>query len=1012
MNDIKSLREELERIRESEERLRLLFDVTPDIVCFKDGEGRWLEANPADLKLFRLEGVDFRGKTDAQLAAYSPQFKKAFLTCMESDQQAWRKRTLSRSIEYIPDPDQGTRIFDIYKIPLFHRDGLRKGLIVLGRDVTELVHAKNVIENKRRQLEAINSILALAWENIPLKERIERILTQIFTVPWLSFESKGALFLYDKSKGELRLFAQKDMDSQLLSICSKIGLDQCLCGKAAKLKRILFYDHVKQDHENSYQGMEDHGHYVVPIMVKEELLGILCLYLKAGHSKNEEELQFLETLSRVLGQILSYEMKRAEMERALKRSERHLVNAQRMALMGSFELYPHRGEVILSEGLLRLLRLGDIGHHNKMDVESFLQFFSEEDKEVFRETLSSAIHRDEKASLDIRLKSGTGDEQEEIIAHCDLMPSSLLGRGLATEEEPFILGTLQDVTRLRFTERQLELASKIFEHSIEGITITDKDGNIIFVNPAFTRITGYRPDEVLGKNPRILKSDRHGPEFYKKMWQDILEKGVWSGEIWNRRKDGSAYPEHLTITVIKDPHGEVTNYVALFHDLTEIKEMEASLEFQVNFDALTGLPNRQLFKDRLSVAIRHAESHNEGLAIILFDIDDFRLVNEGIGYNIGDKILQEIAQRISNCIRKEDTASRLGGDEFAVLLEAIDSKEVVFEIAGRLLDVVSRPFFIDGHEVRITISIGITFFPEDGSEPEVLIKNAEMAMYRSKELGKNALHTFTSQMDAKIKRRIQLEEALHNAIKKQEFKLFYQPKVHLRSGRVLGAEALIRWFRRDEGLISPAEFIPIAEETGLIIEIGDWVLNEACRQFSEWSKRGYPINIAINLSPRQFRDKFLIEKIKSALRRHSVGPEALALEITEGVVMDDEENAIRVLNQLKDIGLRLVMDDFGTGYSSLYYLKQFPIDELKIDRSFVIDLPENSDNRAISAAIVSLSKNLGLETVAEGVETPAQLEFFMELGCDMIQGYLFSPPIPPDEFIAKCDEIGDNVYVK
>jgi len=1002
MNDLVKIKKELKRIKESEERLRLLFKAIPDAVCFKDGEGRWLEANPANLRLFHLEDIDFRGKTDGQLAQYVPEFNKAFLRCMETDKVAWEKGALLKGYEYIQLPGKEVRIFDVYKIPVFQSDGSKKGLVVFGRDVTELINTKDMIESKRRQLEVINTILTLSWENLPLKERIERILVQVFTIPWFSFEPRGALFLYDKKNGELKLFAEKNMSNQLLQKCSRVGLGQCACGRAAKVRKILFYDSLTPEHEIRYDGMSDHGHYIVPIVVKDELLGVLCLYLKSGHKKSEEELQFLETLSRLLGQTLSHEITRDRMERALRLSQRHLINAQIMARIGSFEFYPKKDRVVLSEGFLKLL---DLTGPSEVGIREFLGLFCEEGRDDLRAAIEEVLEEKKSQGLELRLKRGEGKDRVDLLIHCELMPFTYLSDDAVSDEELFILGTVQDVTRLLFTEQQLELASKIFEHSLEGITVTDKDRNIILVNPAFTRITGYKPEEVLGKNPRILKSDHHGSKFYKKMWQDIIEKGRWSGTIWNRKKDGQVYPGQLTITEIKDAKGEVVNYVAQLKDLTELKKVEEFLKFNMNYDALTQLPNRQLFKERVNMAIRHAEDHREQLAVILFDIDGFRLINEGMGYKIGDRILQEIGRRVTLGIRKNDTAARLGGDEFAVCLEGIDSKEEGFEIASRIFNLMTRPFEVNGQVVRITINGGISFFPEDGVDADTLIKNSELAMYRSEELGDHALHIFTSQMDAEVKRNIQLQKLLHKALEQNEFRLYYQPKVHVVSGKIAGAEALIRWFNEQEGQISPVEFIPICEKSGLIIEIGEWVLNEACKQYRRWQEEGWTITIAVNLSPRQFRDKYLIDKITRALETNSVGPDALALEITESVVMDDVENAIKVLQHLKDMGIRLVMDDFGTGYSSLYYLKQFPIDELKIDRSFIMELPQNQDSRAITTAIVFLAKGLNLETVAEGVENAAQLDFLRKLGCNMVQGYFYSPPVPPNKFLKKCENI-------
>ncbi len=1010
---IDSLLDDLKRIIESEERLKTFFEATPDIVCFKDGNGRWLEANPAILRLFRLESVDFKGNTDLELAEYSPFFKGAFLTCEYTDRLAWKKGSLSRSYEVISLPEGGERIFDVYKIPLFNKDGSRKGLVVLGRDVTDVVKSKELLQNKTRQLEVINEILSIAWEDVALKKRIDRILERLFTIYWFSLEPRAAFFLRDNVSEKFNLFSHVSLDESNDDICSEIQSGICACGKAIKEGRIIFcsgFDnhHKKECHKS--KDVKEHGHYIVPITGKDGgPVGLLCLYLSKGHSQKIEEIRFLETLVKVLSEVLSYEINRSQMEAALKKGKAHLENAQRIARVGSFEIRPDLKEIWCTRQFLRLIGM-DGEEEGIIKYDDFICLIDAKDKRAFEEAVDKALKKEVLVSLDLSIKPIGKSSYRDF--HCELI-------GLTSQEETiskdmqdsdreiFISGTLQDITFFKRAKEQLELAGKIFENSIEGITITDKEGNILLVNPAFTRITGYEPEEVIGKNPRILKSDKHGPDFYRNMWQEINERGIWSGEIWNRRKTGEAYPEHLTIMAITDENDEVINYVSLFYDLSEIKKIKKSLEYQINYDALTGLPNRNLFIERLNTVISQSEKGRKRLAVLLFDIDDFRIVNEGIGYHIGDKLLQYMTRRISKCVRQKDTIARLGGDEFAVFIFNFKASEYVLEVSRRIRKALTEPFIIDGNRVRVTISVGIAFFPDDGDDAETLIRNAEIAMFHSKEKGKDATGVFSHKMNEKIKKRLMLEERLHHALEREEFFLVYQPKVGLKSGKVEGAEALIRW-QSDVGLISPVDFIPIAEETGLIIPIGEWIIKEVCRQVRRWIDKGLSLHVAMNLSPRQFRDVSLVLKIKDIIEEYNIPSGAIALEITEGVVMDDEENVNKLLNKLKSLGILLAMDDFGTGYSSLYYLNKFPIDELKIDRSFVMGLPEDRDSLVINSATISLAKNLNLKTVAEGVEMKEQLEILRGLGADMVQGYYFSPPVPSDKFEEVVHKIQNN----
>ncbi|WP_051261695.1 bifunctional diguanylate cyclase/phosphodiesterase [Desulfovibrio inopinatus] len=553
----------------------------------------------------------------------------------------------------------------------------------------------------------------------------------------------------------------------------------------------------------------------------------------------------------------------------------------------------------------------------------------------------------------------------------------------------------------KLAQQDLTLMARVFEDSIEGVTITDSRGTILSVNPAFTMITGYDSEEALGKNPRILKSDRHDDSFYKTMWQTLITKGAWSGEIWNRRKTGEVYPEWLSISTIREESGRVRNYVAVFHDMTDIKRSEETIHFQAYHDALTGLPNRLLLLDRLKVALQHAGRRNKKVAVMFLDLDNFKTINESLGHPMGDQLLTLVASRLREAVHPEDTVARFGGDEFVILLEDVSSAEDAVHQAEDIVERFKIPYYVVDNEIHISASIGITLFPDDGNTPEVLVKNADMAMYMAKDRGRNDFHLFTEAANRRVLRRLAIEQDLRAALDKGEFAAYYQPQVDAAAQCVYGLEALIRWVRSDGIPVSPAEFIPIAEEIGIIREIGVWMLDQACSLIRRLRENGYPdLRVSVNLSARQLRDDALPGFIQDALDRSGIPAHALELEITETSVMNDVDAAIALLHRIASLGVSMSIDDFGTGYSSLYYLKQFPIQELKIDRSFVMDLSDNPDDAAIVKAVISLAHSLGLKVVAEGVETKLQLKMLANMGCQRIQGYFFSKPLPELELLA------------
>ena len=546
------------------------------------------------------------------------------------------------------------------------------------------------------------------------------------------------------------------------------------------------------------------------------------------------------------------------------------------------------------------------------------------------------------------------------------------------------------------TDASLRQAAAVLQSTREGVVITDLQARIVAVNPAYSRITGYPQAEALGSNPRILQSGRQDRAFYEAMWSSITETGHWQGEIWNRRKDGVLYPQLLTISTVLDAEGLPCNYVGVMTDISQLKDSQARLEHLAHYDPLTALPNRLLLQSRLEHALESAQRHECSVGVLYIDLDRFKNVNDSLGHPVGDELLGALARRLHERVRDEDTLGRLGGDEFLLILENLRRSDDAARVARELLELLDKPFELpSGHQVYMGASIGISMYPDNGQTGTELIQHADVAVYQAKESGRNTFSFYTPALTRAADERLALEAALRRALAQGEFVLHFQPQIDLASGRMLGCESLVRWDDPNNGLIAPQRFIPLAEETGLIVPLGEWVLHEACRHAREWMDAGHEdLVMAVNLSARQLLQPDIVERITATLATTGLPAANLRLELTESMIMGHGEEAIALLGALKGLGVGLSIDDFGTGYSSLAYLKRFPIDELKIDRSFVRDIPHDSVDMEIAAAIISMARSLRLKVVAEGVETEAQRNFLRHQGCHACQGYLFSPPVP------------------
>ncbi len=577
----------------------------------------------------------------------------------------------------------------------------------------------------------------------------------------------------------------------------------------------------------------------------------------------------------------------------------------------------------------------------------------------------------------------------------DLRDSNTRLVGLNHQLEASLMERTAALEQSRRAQQELAMAASVFANTQEGIVVTDGDGLIVSVNKAFTDITGISPEEALGRTPRILKSDYQGAAFYEAMWRELAATGRWQGELWNRRKNGEAFRAWETITTIWDEHGQPENRIAIFSDVTELRRQEERLRYQAHFDALTGLANRVLFRERLDQAIAFAQRGGNKAAVLMLDLDRFKMVNDSLGHEIGDRLLKQVAERLTAAVGAAGTVARLGGDEFAVLVWQVDEAIPLVTMAESLVTTLRDPFLLDGHEIHGGASIGISVYPQDGEGAADLMRNADVALYRAKDSGRNDFRFFDASMNSRALERLELEASLRRAVQNQEFELYYQPKVTVATGAYCGAEALIRWHHPVRGLVPPLDFIPLAEETGLIRGIGAWALREACRQIAVWRDAGLPVRpVAVNVSAQQLTEGSLPQLIEDALHAFDLPSGCLEIELTESMLMRDPDQAVQLLAELAAIGVGVAIDDFGTGYSSLNYLKQLPLKSLKIDRSFVKDLVTDPRDRAIVQATIAMSKALGLSVVAEGVETTDQLAFLAAQGCDTAQGYMFAKPLP------------------
>ncbi|MBK1672293.1 hypothetical protein CKO35_03055 [Ectothiorhodospira shaposhnikovii] len=738
-------------------------------------------------------------------------------------------------------------------------------------------------------------------------------------------------------------------------------------------------------------GIHTFGHY--PLMRESHLVGIASFMSDKAESYTPQIDRLVQDITEDFSyalQHLALEQKRQATEAALQESEsryRSLFENRHSVML---LINPDDGRIVdanpgaclfygRTRETLKKMYLEEITSGGFQHTRQHLDHIIREGQELFR-----AVHQ---------------------LANGDIRQVEIYTGMIQVKGQDLLHAVVHDITDRIRNEERLRLADRVFQAAAEGIMVTDVHQCIVAVNPAFTEITGYSRDDAIGKTPSLLKSGQQDESFYKNLMSQLQSSGYWRGEIWNRRKDGSIYPEWLTISAVRDDQGLITHYVGVFSDISQIKEAQRQLEFMAHFDPLTGLANRALFKDRLTHSLRRIQRHGSSLALLFIDLDRFKTINDTLGHSLGDRLLQTVAKRMTDNVRASDTLARLGGDEFVLLLENDASMENIQSLCQKILGVLKNPIRLDEHEVVVTASIGIALYPDDGRDADTLLKHADLAMYHAKSEGRNDYHFFAPNLSEGVLERLKLEAALRRASSNDELILHYQPQIDLDSRNLVGVEALVRWHHPDLGLTSPSDFIPLAEDIGIIGEIGNWVLREACRQMNRWYREGISIpQVSVNLSVQQLERGNLVAQVRQALIDFTLPAECLELEVTESLIMHAPERTLTVLKELKSMGVKLAVDDFGIGYSCLSYLKRLPLDRIKIDQSFVRDVGHDSNDETIVRAIIGLGKSLGLETVAEGIEEDRQLRFLLQEGCMAGQGYLFSMPLPAESISARWQQ--------
>jgi diguanylate cyclase (GGDEF)-like protein/PAS domain S-box-containing protein len=985
------LRARTRYLRETRSQLQSTLDALPDLLFEVDPDGKYLDYHSPRTELLALPRESFIGKRVDEVLppAAAGIVSSAILEAGEKGYSQGRQIELGLS--------DGTHWFELSVSRKPAEPGKTPSYIVLSRDIS----GRKVVEGKLLRMTNLYNALSQCNQAI-VRSKSEQELFDIICrdvvelggmeMAWIGMlDTKDSLIRPAAAFGN----GTEYLEGLEISVDAAAPNGRGPTGICVRERRPYWCQDFQRDpatarwHERA--ALFGWGSSAsLPLLCKGQVVGAFSLYGKEVNAFDEAASALLLEMA----MDISYALDRFADDAYLRQTTRELRDKD--------ELY--RTAFFTSPDAVNITRVRD-GMY--LDVnEGFERLTGWRRDEVIGKTSLelSVWHKpeDRKRLVERLQQDGYCENLEAEFRMKD--GSTIIGlmsaKGVEIKGEPCILSITRDISHLRQTESSLLKLSLAVEQSPNTIVITDLEARIEYANQAFSSVTGYSLDEVRGKNPRFLQSGLTPKATYDDMWAHLTAGEAWHGELTNKRKDGTIYIEAATLSPVRQADGRITHYLAVKEDITNRKNDEARILQLSNFDLLTGLPNRSQLNEHLAYAIGFAQRNREKLAVMFLDLDRFKNINDTLGHSVGDQYLIEIARRLKHTVREEDTVSRLGGDEFILLFPGADG-DAAAQVASKLLDAVRRPCVIDKHELTDTASVGIAIYPDDGLTAEELLKNADTAMNRLKQGSRNDFRFFTQEMQAHSVRNMQLLNALRQALARDELHLHYQPQVSLLDGRVIGVEALLRWHHPELGPVSPAEFIPLAEESGMIIPVGEWVLRTATRQMKAWLDSGLsPMMVAVNLSAIQFRQPALPELVTRILEETGLAAEHLELELTEAVAMDDPQSAVEMMEKLYGLGIRMSIDDFGTGYSSLSYLKRFKVYKLKIDQSFVRDLTDDPEDKAIVTAIINLASSLGMHTIAEGVETAGQLAYLRLQGCDEVQGYYFSKPLPAQELEA------------
>ncbi|BBN59569.1 hypothetical protein HVMH_1163 [Hydrogenovibrio marinus] len=992
MTEIKQLGD---RYLERQNHLNILINTIPDLIWLKDINGVYLSCNSRFESLYGAKENDIVGKTD-----YDFVDKELADFFREHDKKAMQAGRSTENEEWLTFAETGYRgLFSTIKTPMLNSRGQVMGILGVGRDITK----RKQDELRLERLARIHSALSQTNEAIIQCHTEQDLYDRVCEVIVNNGDMKMAwIGKLDMVSGLVKPVAWSGMNSNYLQGLEISVKNEELKGPTAIaiMTNAPYWcedfqkdPHTAHWHERAKKfGWQSSAS--IPLTQRSQVVATLNIYSDVVNAFDDEMKDLLLEMGADISFALSSYV--AEQEREVIEHERQeaLERLQKIAgrlpgVIYQFQLYKNGRSCFpfASEAMEHIFRV---------KPESIF----EDATAVF-----DRVYPDDLEGLNLSIQESAENlaswQYEFRLIFDDGEIKWLSGNAIPQKQsDDSILwhGFITDITERRKTEEQIEMASKVFEQSREGIMITDANLKLLMVNDAFSDITGYSREEVLGSAPSVLSSGKHTKEFYSQMWKQIEGEGHWQGEIWNKHKSGRFYPEWLSISQGKNKDGEVMQYIGVFTDISKMKESEEHIHRLEHFDSLTNLVNRESLIKRLTKAISQAEENHKNVAVLFIDLDHFKNINDTLGHYVGDKMLMEVGRRISDLLGAEDQLGRQGGDEFIAVMPNADESEAA-HMAENVLKSVAFEMSLENLNLQITPSVGIAIYPQDGSDAGSLLKNADTAMYQAKSDGRNNYRFFTHEMQQHAAKIMSIESALRTALVRNEFEMYYQPQVCAHTHKVVGAEALIRWDNPELGRISPTEFIPVAEQSGQILDISNWVMETAIEQIKEWQERGLPfVNIAVNLSAAQFRDEALPSQIIGLLNKYKVDPSCLTVELTETLAMSNPHSAVQIMDKLTSHGVRIAIDDFGTGYSSLSYLKKFKATKLKLDQSFVRDVVEDADDRSIIIGMISLAQSLGLKTIAEGVETQYQLSFLEEKGCDEIQGYYFSKPIPSDEF--------------